>query len=261
MSKLTRILCEKKSHVCRITLNRPEKMNALDRTTSLELDSVITDLAKDGDIRVTILSGAGKAFCAGADIGAFLTGEIGRNTATSMINRHLLRTIESCPQIVIFQLHGYVLGGGLELALAGDLRIASEDAEFAFPEAGIGLIPGSGGTQRLPRVIGVPKAKEMIFLGRRIKAPEAERIGLVHSVVPKDKLESHVDEIANELLKKAPVSLAAAKTAINSVWDYSDLEAGLLLEKDLANLCSETHDRQEGLRAFMEKRPPNFSGF
>ncbi|MGI0090527.1 MAG: enoyl-CoA hydratase/isomerase family protein [Nitrososphaerales archaeon] len=256
----SRIICEKKSGVCTVTLNRPEKLNALDRTMRQELDSAFADVASDRSIRVIIVQGAGRSFCAGADVSQFLSGELGTSGAVAMITRHLLKTIESCPQIVVFKLHGHVLGGGLEMALAGDLRIASDDSELGFPETGIGMIPGSGGTQRLPRIVGFAKAKEMLFLGSRISASEAERIGLVHRAVPKDKLDSSVDEITAQLLKRAPVALAAAKSAVNKVWDYTNLDSGLVWERELVNLCAETHDRREGLLAMKEKRAPNFNG-
>lgn len=225
-----------------------------------ELDFAFSEIAQDKNIRVVIVQGAGKSFSAGADIGQFLTGEIGSSAAFPLITRHLTNTIETCPQVVIFKLHGYVLGGGLEIALSGDLRVASEDAELGLPELNLGMIPGSGGTQRLPRIVGVPKAKEMLFLGKRLSAQEAYGIGLVHQVVPQAKLDETVNEMVEEVLKKAPIALAAAKTALNKVWNYNDLESGLAMERELVNICSETKDRHEGLLAFKEKRPANFKG-
>lgn len=225
-----------------------------------ELDTAFTEIAKDSEIRVVTVQGAGRSFCSGADVTQFISGELGVNNAVARVTRHLLKTIESCPQVVIFKIHGHALGGGLELALAGDLRIASENAELGFPETGIGMIPGSGGTQRLPRIIGVAKAKEMLFLGDRLSGLEAERVGLVHKAVASESLDSYVDEIASKLLKRAPIALAAAKAAVNKAWDYMDLDSGLAWERDLVNLCAETTDRQEGLRALREKRPPNFRG-
>lgn len=254
------IIHEKSNHVCRITLNRPDKLNALDTVMRDELDSAISSAGRDEEVRVILITGAGRAFCAGADIEQFVRGELGRDAAGGVIMRHMLRGIESCPQPVIAQINGYALGGGLEISLACDLRIASEEAEFGLTESNLGAIPGGGGTQRLPRVVGVAKAKEMIFLGRRVSAKEAERIGLVHKTVQASELESQVSEITKELLQKAPVSLAAAKTAINKVWEFTDLDSGLLWERDLANLCAETQDRQEGMKAFLEKRKPQFIG-
>lgn len=225
-----------------------------------ELDEAFTEIAADKEIRVVVVQGAGRCFSAGADISQFLTGELGTGASFPMITRHLTNTIETCSQLVIFKLHSYVLGGGLEISLAGDLRIASEDAELALPELNLGMIPGSGGTQRLPRLVGVAKAKELLFLGTRISASEAYRIGLVHQVVPRDKLDEKVEEVVAQLLKRAPVALAAAKTALNKVWNFTDLDSGLSVERELVNLCSETKDRREGLLAFKEKRAPNFKG-
>lgn len=261
MQSYTTILYEKTpEQVCRITLNRPDKLNTLTTIMRNELDAAFSDAATDKEIRVIVLAASGSAFCAGVDIAQFVSGEFGGDTAGGVVMRHAIRTIECCPQPVIAQINGFALGGGLEMALACDIRIASENAELGLTEANLGAIPGAGGTQRLPRVVGVAKAKEMILLGLRVSAREAERIGLVHKTVPASQLESTVSEIAGQLLQKAPVSLAAAKAAINKVWEFTDLDSGMLWERDLANLCRETQDRQEGLKAFLEKRKPHFIG-
>jgi enoyl-CoA hydratase/carnithine racemase len=261
MQSYTTILYEKTADgVCRITLNRPDKLNTINTILRNELDAAFSDAARDKEIRVIVIAAAGRAFCAGADIEQFISGEFGGDAAGGIIMRQATRSIENCPQPVIAQINGFALGGGLEIALACDLRIASEDAELGLTEANLGAIPGAGGTQRLPRVVGVAKAKEMIFLGLRISGKEAERIGLVHKAVPASQLESTVSEITAQLLQKAPVSLAAAKAAINKVWEFTDLDSGMLWERDLANLCRETQDRQEGLKSFLEKRRPRFIG-
>ncbi|MDG6904889.1 MAG: enoyl-CoA hydratase/isomerase family protein [Nitrososphaerota archaeon] len=261
MTEYKTILYEKSENgVLKITLNRPDKLNTLNTFMRNDLDHALTHASTDSSIRVIILTGAGRAFCAGADIEQFLSGELGRDAAGGVVMRHMIRTMENCPQPVIASVNGFALGGGLEMTLACDLRVASEAAEFGLTESNLGAIPGAGGTQRLPRVVGVAKAKEMIFLGMRITAKEAERIGLVHRCVPASELESQTNEIANQLLQKAPLSLAAAKSAINKVWEFTSLDSGLMWERDLANLCAESQDRQEGMSAFLEKRKPSFVG-
>lgn len=254
------IVYEKSNGVATITLNRPEKLNSFNTEMRKELDLVFSELIDDTDTRVTLITGSGKAFCAGADIDQFVSGELGKDAAGGIIMRHMIRSIENCPQPVIAAINGYALGGGLEIALACDLRIASDMAEFGLTESNLGAIPGAGGTQRLPRVVGVAKAKEMIFLGKRITAEEAGRIGLVHMVVPHDNLMSESMKIIETLKEKSPISLACAKAAINKVWEFTDLDSGLVWERDLANLCTESFDRQEGMRAFVEKRKPKFTG-
>jgi enoyl-CoA hydratase/carnithine racemase len=255
------ILFEKSSNgVCKITLNRPDKLNALNTVMRMDLDRAFSEASADTSVRVIVLTGSGRAFCAGADIEQFVSGELGRDAAGGIVMRHMIRSMENCPQPVIASVNGFALGGGLEMILACDLRIASEAAEFGLTESNLGAIPGAGGTQRLPRIVGVAKAKEMVFLGARISAKEAERIGLVHRCVPASELDSQTNEIVRQLLEKAPLSLAAAKAAINKVWEFTNLDSGLMWERDLANLCAESKDRQEGMKAFLEKRKPNFVG-
>lgn len=248
------------NRVCKIILNRPDKLNALNTVMRTELDHALNEASTDTSVRIIVLTGAGRAFCAGADIEQFVSGELGRDSAGGIAMRHMIRTIENCPQPVIAAVNGFALGGGLEMTLACDLRIASEDAEFGLTESNLGAIPGAGGTQRLPRIVGVAKAKEMIFLSMRLSGRDAERFGLVHKCVPAGQLEIATEDIVNQLLQKAPVSLAAAKSAINKVWEFTDLDSGLMWERDLANLCAESQDRQEGMKAFLEKRKPNFVG-
>ncbi|MGI0091709.1 MAG: enoyl-CoA hydratase/isomerase family protein [Nitrososphaerales archaeon] len=246
-------------NLCEIALNRPEKMNAINTKMRLELSSVVSEVSSDKNARVIILKGIGKAFSAGADVSEFIGRKSG-NAASSTIMRNLLRSLENAPQPTIAQISGYALGGGLELAMSCDLRIASQDAEMGLTEVNLGMIAGAGGTQRLPRIVGVPKAKELVFLGSRISASEAEKIGLVHHVVPSDQLEDYVRNLAEKISEKAPIALAAAKAAMNKVWESTDLDSGLLWERSMSDLCAETQDRQEGLVAFSEKRKPNFKG-
>ena len=254
------IRLEKSQRVCKVTLNRPDKLNALNTVMRNELDSAFKTLASDSQTRVIVVTGAGRAFCAGGDIEQFASGELGRDAAGVTVMRRMIRSIENCPQPVIAQINGFAFGGGLEIALACDLRIASEEAELGLTEANLGAIPGNGGTQRLPRIVGVAKAKEMFFLALRISGKEAERIGLVHRAVPSSQLESHTMQVAEQLLQKAPLALAAGKAAINKVWEFTPLDSGLLWERDLANTCADTRDRQEGMKAFLEKRKPQFTG-
>jgi enoyl-CoA hydratase/3-hydroxyacyl-CoA dehydrogenase len=177
-----------------------------------------------------------------------------------IVFREVARGMERSPKPIFAALNGYALGGGLELALACDFRIAVEGAELGLVEVGIGLIPGAGGTQRLPRIVGIPKAKELILAGRRIKADEAQRIGLVNAVAPRGQLSNVVSEWVDEIKKKSPVAVASAKFSINSVLEGVPLDQGLVLEREYASLNFDSKDRSEGLSALAERRKPEFKG-
>ncbi len=251
------LIVERRGRVAIITVNRPEKLNALNVATRREILAVFEQLRGDPDVRVVVITGAGdKAFIAGADIQEFA----GR---TALEQRELMRAsrafdvMEDFPKPVIAMINGYALGGGCELAMACDLRIASTRAKLGQPEIKLGIIPGGGGTQRLPRLVGEGKAMELILTGEMIGAEEALRLGLVNQVVPPEELEPRTMELANKIAEMSPVALAAAKQAVKNA-SRLDLRAGLEAEIDLFSLTFSSEDKEEGVRAFLEKRKPNF---
>ena len=245
----------------RITINRPEVRNALNNSTRRELKAVIEEIEKDQNIRVVIITGAGdKSFISGADVTEF------RNKTPMAIYEHastlgqeLFTCIERLGVPVIAMINGFCFGGGLEVAMCCDIRIASANAKFGQLEINVGIIPGGGGTQRLPRLIGWGKAKELIYTGKIIDAEEAEIIGLVDRVVPQEKLEEEVRQLTEAIINKSPLMISMAKKAINKGM-YTDLDAGLAYEKTSFALCFSTEDNVEGIAAFLEKRPPVFKG-
>lgn len=247
--------------VARITINRPEVRNALNRGVRQELKAVVEEIQNDKDTRVVILTGAGdKAFISGADIRELK--EATPMTVTEFaasLGQALYTAIDNLRMPVIAMINGFCLGGGLEIAMCCDIRIASDNAKFGQPEINIGIIPGGGGTQRLPRLIGWGKAKEMIYTGRIIDAAEAERIGLVDRVVPQDRLEGEVRQLVETIASKSPLIISLAKKAINRGM-YTDLAAGLACEVANFALCFATEDHLEGITAFLEKRKPEFKG-
>lgn len=253
-----RWLIKRTNGIVTLTVNRPEVRNALDNLSWQELDSILADIAKDTQIRVVIITGAGQeAFAAGADVEWLLTRPVIEAWDPGV--QGVLDALESLPQPTIAAVNGYALGGGCELALACDLRIASENACFGLTEIGVGIIPGGGGTQRLPRLIGATRAKEMIFLGVLLKADEAQRIGLVNRVCLQTELLSVAEELALRLLKRAPLAVRMAKQAINHGLQ-TDLKAGLAYEKACQAFLYTTEDQREGMTAFLEKRKPEFKG-
>jgi enoyl-CoA hydratase len=253
------LLVERRGRVAIVTINRPEKRNALNIQTRAEGASVLEELREDEGIGVVIFTGAGdKAFVAGADIAEFA----GRTALTQrevMLGRSLFTAIDSFPKPVIAMINGYCLGGGNELALACDLRIASETASFGQPEINLGIIPGGGGTQRLTRLVGEGKAMELILTGEIIDAQTALRLGLVNLVVPAVDLLGKTLEIANRIAEKSPVALSMAKEAVKLA-SRSSLDEGLRREVDLFALCFSSEDKDEGVKAFLEKRKPAFKG-
>jgi len=255
------IIYAKEKGVARITINRPEVRNALNRATRSELSYAIEEIEKDKDIRVVIITGAGdKAFISGADITEFREATpITIQEYTSTLGQELYNRIEDVSIPVIAMINGFCLGGGLELAMCCDIRIASENAKFGQPEIKVGFIPGGGGTQRLPRLVGWGKAKELIYTGQIIDAVEAEKIGLVEKVVPPDKLEEEVSQLAESIASKSPLIIKLAKKTINRGMS-TDLAAGLNCERLMFALCFATEDCKEGINAFLEKRSPEFKG-
>jgi len=249
------IIFEKEENIAIITFNRPEAMNALNNQTRAEFGQAIEDVATDDEIKVLILTGSGKAFVAGSDIKEF-----NKTTPYAAHNiKRLGEMVEKLEKPVIAAVNGFCLGGGCEIAMGCDIIIASEKAKFGQPEINLGIIPGGGGTQRLPRIVGAHKAKELIFTGDIIDANEAERIGLVNKVVPLDELEEAVQTIAKKIASKSPVAMKLAKTTINRGMQTS-LESGLAYEREMYSLSLTTEDKKEGVDAYIKKRKPDFTG-
>ena len=242
-----------------IYLNRPDKLNAINEQLMKDLRQAVDELVADDQIRVIIITGLGKAFCAGADISQFKT--LNGLTAWEFAKkgRELMDYIENLPKPTIAMINGYALGGGLELAMACDIRIAAEEAQVGLPEITLGIYPGFGGTQRLIRLIGKGKAMEMMMTGDRIPAREAERLGLVNKVVPLTELEKETRNFAIKLAEKPPVALKLVKLLVNQGLDIPIL-AGLNRESLGWGVVFSTEDAKEGVNAFFEKRKPNFKG-
>jgi enoyl-CoA hydratase len=253
------LLVERRGRVAIVTINRPEKRNALNIQTRAEGAAALEELREDEGVRVVVFTGAGdKAFIAGADIGEFA----GRTAVTQrdvMTGRSLFTAIDTFPKPVIAMINGYCLGGGCELAMACDLRIASERASFGQPEINLGIIPGGGGTQRLTHLVGEGKAMELILTGEIIDAQTAYSYGLVNTVVAAAELEAKTMEIANRIAEKSPIALRMAKEAVKTA-ARSTLDEGLRREIDLFALCFSSEDKDEGVKAFLEKRKPEFTG-
>jgi 2-oxoglutaroyl-CoA hydrolase len=241
--------------VARLTLNRPEKRNTITWEMRQAIGDVVAELGRDPSIRAVIVTGAGGCFSAGGDMRGFLEREpyqfahLGENLAT----------VEQIPQPVIAAVDGYCFGAGLELALMCDLRICSHRAEFALPEITRGQMPGSGGSQRLPRLIGWSRAKEMILRGRRMGAEEALHCGLVCEVVAPSELEAASLRLADELCRHAPLALATLKSTLNQGMD-TNLRAAMEIERKAYAMLRSTHDYEEGVRSFFERREPQFEG-
>ena len=246
--------------VATILLSRAQKKNSFNAQMRQEMANLLGDLAHKRGIRAVIITGGDEIFCAGADIGE-IQGAISAESAYRHAREFqlLFDQVESLPQPVIAAVSGYALGGGCELALACDFRIASETARFGLPEIKIGAFPGGGGTQRLPRLIGVAKAKEMIFTGDPISAQEALAAGLVMKVASKEKLTDEANGLAAKLAAFPRLALQASKMLINRSQEM-DLATGLELEARSFGALADTHDLAEGSKAFLEKRKPNFSG-
>ncbi len=253
------LLFEKRGRVGIVTINRPDKRNALNIKTREEGAALLEELRNDESVGVVVITGAGdKAFIAGADIAEF-AGRTAMMQRDVMTGRSLFNAIDTFPKPIIAMVNGYCLGGGCELALACDIRVASETASFGQPEINLGIIPGGGGTQRLTRLVGEGKAMEMILTGDIIDAKTAFNIGLVNHVFPADQLEAKTLEMANRIAEKSPVALSLAKEAVK-IASRSTLDEGLRREVDLFALCFSTEDKDEGVSAFLEKRKPTFKG-
>jgi len=253
------LLLERRDRVAIVTINRPDKRNALNIKTREEGAAVLDELRDDESIHVVVITGAGdKAFIAGADIGEF-AGRTALMQRDVMVQRSLFNAIDTFPKPVIAMINGYCLGGGCEVALACDIRIASENASLGQPEINLGIIPGGGGTQRLTRLVGEGKAMELILSGQIIDAKTALEIGLVNHVVPFAELETKTMQIANTIAEKGPIAVRLAKEAVK-IAARTNLDEGLRREVDLFALCFATEDKDEGVKAFLEKRKPVFKG-
>lgn len=243
-----------------ITLNRPNAANALSIKLLEELKNVIESCKFDPSVRCLVITGAGeKAFCAGADLKerAGMDAQLVRKTVSLI--RECVNNLEALPQPVIAAVNGAAFGGGTELALACDIRVASDNAKFGLTEASLGIIPGAGGTQRLPRLVGKGRAKELIFTARRIDAEEAREIGLVEYVGRPESLIEKALEIASQIVRNGPIAVRQAKFAIDKGLDV-DLATGLSIEQNAYEVTIPTKDRLEGLQAFKEKRTPVYKG-
>jgi enoyl-CoA hydratase len=258
--KYENILYEKKEKVARITFNRPKSLNALNTALLTELRDALGDAEADVEVRAVVITGAGdRAFCAGVDISELL--ERSSTEASEWLRwaQGITTYIEKIKKPIIAKVNGFCLGGGLELAMACDFRIASEKAIFGLPEINLAIIPGGGGTQRLTRLIGKTKAMEMLMCGEHIDAEEAFRVALVNKVVSADKLDSEVDELVKKLLSKSPVTLGIIKDAVNKGIEMN-LERALQYEVECFGSAFATEDAREGLKAFLEKRKAEFKG-
>jgi enoyl-CoA hydratase/carnithine racemase len=257
---LANVLYEKKSAIAYVTVNRPKSLNALNTPTWEDLRTAFEDARNDPSVRGVILTGAGnKAFIAGADIG-----ELARATAieaerSSRFGQAVLDIIENLGKPVVAAVNGFALGGGCETAMACTIRIAVESAKFGQPEVALGLLPGGGGTQRLPRLVGKGRALQLILSGEMISAQEAYRIGLVNEVVPAADLITRAEAILNKIASNAPVAVKFSLEAVNKGLETSQGE-GVLLEASYFGLCAGTEDKKEGTSAFLEKRVPQFHG-
>lgn len=252
------LLYQKEDGIGIVTINRPKALNAYNSEVSIELYKVFGEIEEDPEVRVVILTGGGeKAFVAGADIVEMAPLDAAGIGKFASKARLAADKIYNLSKPVIAAVNGYALGGGCELALACDLRIASENARFGQLEINVGIIPGTGGTQRLPRLVGIARAKELIYTGDMIDAQTALSIGLVNKVVPLNKLMEEAKTLAKKMISKSGRILTLAKIAINSGMNM-DLASGLDLEARCVGLCFETEDQKEGMKAFMEKRKAEF---
>ena len=257
---LENVLYEKKGAIAYVTLNRPKVLNALNQETWENLRTAFEDARDDAAVRGVILTGAGdKAFIAGADISELAHVTAVEAEKSSSYGQAVLNLIENLGKPVIAAVNGFALGGGCETAMACTIRVASENAKFGQPEVTLGLIPGGGGTQRLPRLVGKGRALQLILSGEMINAQEAYRIGLVNEVVPAAELITRAEAILNRIFSNAPIAVKYSLDAVNKGLETSQAE-GLSLEASLFGLCAGTEDKKEGTSAFLEKRKPQFQG-
>ena len=244
---------EKKDNIALVTIDRPEALNALNSTVITELEQVVTALENDSTIRAMILTGEGRSFVAGADIGEMSTLTKEGGVAFGKHGNDVFRAIETLPIPTIAAVNGFALGGGCELSMACDIRICADTAVFGQPETGLGITPGFGGTQRLARLVSPGMAKQLIYTAKNIKADEAYRIGLVNAVYPLEELLPAAEKLAETIAKTAPIAVRACKKAINDGLQV-DMDRAIVIEEELFGSCFETADQKEGMGAFLEKR-------
>lgn len=254
-----KLIVERQGRIGVVRINHPEALNALDTLVLRELGQAFDAFAADAGIDVVVLTGEGRAFVAGADIAEMSAMTAAEGKAFGRLGADVFRKIELLPQPVIAAVNGFALGGGCELAMACDIRIASAKAKFGQPEVGLGITPGFSGTQRLPRLVGLGKAKELIYTAAVIPADEALRIGLVNKVVAPEVLMDEALALAATIASKARLAVRYAKEAINRGIE-TDIETGIDMETSLFGLCFATHDQKEGMAAFLQKRKPDFTG-
>jgi enoyl-CoA hydratase len=254
------LIYEKKENIGLLTINRPDKMNAISNELTAELKQFLDEVEKDEKLRVLVITGAGdKAFVAGADIKELADRDASLGRRVTQERQETFSRLENLQVPVIAAVNGYALGGGLELALACSIRICSENAQFGAPEVKLGIIPGDGGTQRLPRLVSLGRAMEMIITGDFIDAQEAYRIGLANKVVPHEKLMEEAMALAQKIASRPPLAVRYAKEAVN-ISQEGDRASGFALESYLHALTCTTEDKKEGISAFLEKRKGKFKG-
>jgi enoyl-CoA hydratase len=257
MNKYTTLSCDTANGIATIKINRPEAMNALNSTVLQELRELLDYIDYDNEVRAAIITGEGKAFVAGADVGAMAEQDVISSRSFTALGHGVMDKIERMEKIVVAAVNGFALGGGCELAMACDLRFASENARFGLPEVGLGIIPGFGGTQRLPRLVGEGNAKYLIYSADVISAAEAYRIGLVQKVFPPEELLAKTGEYVERVMAKAPIAVRLAKVAVTRGANM-DKRSAIDFEGEALATTLASEDRVEGFAAFMEKRPPKF---
>lgn len=253
------LLSEQQGDVLVVRINRPKELNALDSQVLSELDTFFTAVSCDQSVKVVVLTGEGKAFVAGADISQMSTMSAEEGRSFGISGAGVFRKIELLDKVVIAAVNGFALGGGCELAMACDIRIASSKAKFGQPEVGLGITPGFSGTQRLARIVGEGRAKELIYTAQIIDAAEAYRIGLVNKVVEPEELMEKALEMARIIASKAPLAVKYSKEAVNRGMQ-TDIDSAIAIENSLFGMCFSTVDQKEGMKAFLEKRSPVFKG-
>lgn len=255
-----KLILEKRERIGIVKINHPEALNALNSTVLIELGQAFDEMATDPEVDVVVLTGEGRAFVAGADISEMSAMKAQAGKAFGRLGAAVFRKIELMDKPVIAAVNGFALGGGCELAMACDIRIASSKAKLGQPEVGLGITPGFSGTQRLPRLVGLGKAKELIYTAAVIHAEEACRIGLVNKVVEPEELMPEALAMAATIASKAQLAVRYAKEAINRGIE-TDIETGIDIETSLFGICFATADQKEGMEAFLNKRKPEFKGY
>lgn len=256
----TNVLLDKRNHIAVLTINRPKALNALNQHTLIDIKAAVEEVRDDNEVSVLIITGAGeKAFVAGADITFMVEMTAMQARAFGQLGGEVTNLIESMPKPVIAAINGFCLGGGCELAMSADFRICSDKSKFGQPEVGLGVTPGFGGTQRLPRLVGLGMAKQLLYTGETIGAEEALRIGLVNKVTTYEQLMDEAMHIAKMIASRGQLAVRLCKDAVNHGMQV-DIGQAMAFEADIFGLCFATQDQKEGMRAFVEKRKADFKG-